>query len=94
LHAEPDLKAVNRLDAAVATTGQELCLDKMLNKRVKEKNPRRYDSTPKRFQADLDKKVRMAEYVQNKSWDLLIAYYYVMVDWEKQAHELKEKGIR
>jgi len=34
LHAEQDLKAVNRPDAAVATTGQELCLDKMPKKRV------------------------------------------------------------
>jgi len=35
----------------------------------------------------------MVENVQNKSWDLLIAYYYdVMVGWVKLAHELKEKG--
>jgi len=37
LHAEQDLKAANRPDAAVATTGQELWLDEMPKKRVKNK---------------------------------------------------------
>jgi len=38
LHAEQDLKAVNRPDAAVVTTGQELWLDEMPKKRVKNKD--------------------------------------------------------
>jgi len=38
LHAEQDLKAANRPDAAVATTGQELWLDEMPKKRVKNKD--------------------------------------------------------
>jgi len=69
------------------------CLSRGERLLTNKKNPRRYEATPKRFQADLDKKLRMVDYVQNKSWDSLIACYYdVMVDWEKKAHELKEKG--
>jgi len=35
----------------------------------------------------------MVDYVQNKSWDTLIACYFdVMVDWEINNPEAKQKG--